>query len=138
MSARRSGRGRVESGCGVVGEEGLVVCLIGMLRGQMVLEDRWGRVVFGIVGAAGRIGVVAGVADCCTRRCIVVVDNVAEAVVGIEAAGNVFVAGRRVVDGCQAVLGLCPCSIRLLPFVFQVFGCVWIDWRRYFVTQICR
>jgi hypothetical protein len=50
-----------------------------------------------------------GLAGCCRKRCIVVENIVAEAVVGIG------VALTGVVDDCRAVPGLSPCSIRLLP-----------------------
>jgi hypothetical protein len=97
--------------------------------GGIGLVDRWGRVVLGIVGGAGRAVGVVGVAHYCRKRCIVVVEIEAEAVVDIGAGWNVFVVDRHDLDGCQVVLGLCPCSIRLLPFVFGFVGRVSIEWR---------
>jgi hypothetical protein len=68
----------------------------------------WGRVVLSSVVVAEVVGKV-GLAGCCRKRCIVVENIVAEAVVGIG------VALTGVVDDCRAVPGLSPCSIRLLP-----------------------
>jgi hypothetical protein len=120
---------RVESGCVGVGGGDLGACLIGLERERIVLGDLSGRVVLGIVGGAGRAVGVVGVAHYCRKRCIVVVEIEAEAVVDIGAGWNVFVVDRHDLDGCQVVLGLCPCSIRLLPFVFGFVGRVSIEWR---------
>jgi hypothetical protein len=95
------------------------VCLIGLVEARRLWVGLWGRVVLSSVIVAGvvdRIGVAAGAA-----RYTVLGDIVAEAVVGIEVALVVFEVGRRDVDGCQAVLGLSPYSIPLLPFGSEFF-----------------
>jgi hypothetical protein len=68
----------------------------------------WGRVVLSSVVAVEVVGKI-GLTGCCRKRCIVVENIVAEAVVGI----GVALAG--VVDDGRAVPGLSPCSIRRLP-----------------------